>query len=108
MKKVWCEFLTDMVMLGTILLLLQMNAGASRKQCGIPIYQWLDVFFALFGLRSFYQLLKIYIIRNYYHRVFCFDLMKLVFIDGALVAWLIYGNSLYYSPLNDCARLPET
>jgi hypothetical protein len=105
---VQCEFITDMLMLGTIIALLQINKNLAKRDCGIPIVQWLDIFFMLFGLRSLYQLMKIWVIRHFYSRIFCFDIAKLVFVDGFMVAWLVYGNYLYYSPKNNCAYIPDT
>lgn len=69
---------------------------------------WLNVFFCIFGLRSFTQLAKIYVIRNFYSSVLYFDLMKLLLIDGFMIAWLAYGNHLYYSPKNNCEANPHT
>ena len=97
-----------MAMLSGIILLLETNAKLGVRSCGIPIVFWLDIFFLLFGLRSFGQLMKIYVIRNFYSRVVYFDVMKLVFIDGFLIGWLIYGNFLYYSPKNNCAAIADT
>jgi predicted transglutaminase-like protease len=98
-------------------MLLQANVSSNNKilhrgqhagDCGIPVLHWLYIFFALFGLRSASQLAKIYVIRHFYQRVMCFDILKMVLIDGFMVAWLIYGNHLYYSPLNNCASNPST
>ena len=32
----------------------------------------------------------------------CFDLARLVFLDSVLVAWLFYGNKMFFSTDNDC------
>ena len=69
---------------------------------------WLKVFFALFGLRSFFQLLKIFVIRNFFQYQHVYEIVRLFLIDGILIIWLLYGNSLYYSEQNDCRKNERT
>lgn len=69
---------------------------------------WLEVFFALFALRSFFQLLKICVIKYCYRQRTPFEIIRLVLVDGLLVIWLIYGNKLYYSKENNCAENKRT
>ena len=65
---------------------------------------WLNVFFGVFGLRSASNLIKIYVIKYYYNSILTFDVLKLLFIDGFLIGWLVYGNSIYYSKHNNCNK----
>ena len=81
---------------------------AEMQTCGIPIRMWLNIFFALFGLRSCAQLFKIQVIRHFSEHVFKYDIAKVVFIDGFLIAWLVYGNALYYSQHNNCEKVAGT
>ena len=81
---------------------------STEATCGIPVLMWLEVFFALFGLRSFFQLMKIFVIRNFFQYQHAYEIVRLVIIDGLLILWLIYGNQLYYSPENDCRTNERT
>ena len=65
---------------------------STEATCGIPVLMWLEVFFALFGLRSFFQLMKIFVIRNFFQYQHAYEIVRLVIIDGLLILWLIYGN----------------
>ena len=47
-------------------------------------------------------------IKNYRRKVFHYEVAKLVIIDGFMLAWLIYGNKLYWSDDNDCDRHEST
>ena len=76
--------------------------------CGIPILMWHEVLFVLFGVRSFMNLLKIYIIRNFYSRRNYYNFMRFVIIDGLIIVWLVYGNMLYYSVKNNCEQNERT
>jgi len=69
---------------------------------------WLDVFFCLFGVRSLAQIIQIYVIRNWYRQRNKYHLLKTLIIDGLIIAWLVYGNAIYYSQKNDCGRNERT
>ena len=66
-SKIWCEFLTDLLFLSMVLALLQSSAYDQKSnkpvKCGIPIVNWLDVFFVAFGVKSLGNLLRIYVIQ---------------------------------------------
>lgn len=76
--------------------------------CGIPIKMWLEVLFSLAGVRSLANLLRIYIIRNFYSTRNYFSFMRFVIIDGLIIVWLVYGNMLYYSDKNNCEQNERT
>jgi hypothetical protein len=103
-----CEFFTDMLILGLIMLMMSTGMKGGSTQCGIPIRMWLNVFFGVFGVRSASNLLKIWVIRHFYESVVVFDVLKLLFIDGFLIGWLVYGNQIYYSRQNNCNANPST
>lgn len=108
-SKLWVEFLTDIGLLSLIVILVQsQTASGHRKTCGIPINYWLNVFFALYACRSLCNLLKIYVIRNFYHAVLVYDILRVILIDGSLCAWIVYGNQLYYSKANNCMVVQDT
>ena len=89
-----------------LLLEFSINVGFTDKappvSCGIPILMWHEVLFSLCGVRSLANLLKIYIIRNFYSRRNYYNIMRFVIIDGSIIAWLVYGNVIYYSKRNNC------
>ena len=76
--------------------------------CGIPVRMWLEVFFALCGVRSLFQLFKIFVIRFYYQHRHAYEIVRMIVIDGLLILWLIYGNQIFYSKENDCQKNEHT
>ena len=48
------------------------------------------------------NVLKIYIIRQFYSRRKYYNIILFIIVDGLLFIWLSYGNRLYYSKSNDC------
>lgn len=106
-SKAWSDFCLDIMFLLFVVAVLELSMNAhSRGQhpatCGIPIQMWHEVLFGLFGARSLANLLRIYIIRNFYSRRQYCSFVQYVIIDGILVGWLVYGNALYYSEKNNC------
>ena len=72
-SKAWCDFCIDMLFLMFIFALLEISMKVNDRsglpiECGIPILMWHDVFFTIFGVRSLTNLLKIYVLNNYYSR----------------------------------------
>lgn len=111
--KAWCDFGVDMLFLVFVVVLLEFSisvgqSGRHAVTCGIPILMWHEVLFALFGVRSLANLLKIYIIRNFYSRRNYYNIMRFAIVDGLIILWLIYGNVLYYSKRNDCEANERT
>ena len=108
-SKLWVEFLTDIGLLALMVVAVQSQLYTRKPQtCGIPINYWLNVFFALYGVRSLCNLLKIFVIRNFYTYVTAYDVLRMVLIDGAICCWIVYGNHLYYSKANNCMLLEDT
>lgn len=112
-KKVWCDFIIDATFLTMILLSLKESEIYDKQMkkktsCGIPVMYWLEMFFIIFGLRSLSQLARIYVIQNFYRFRQRYELSRLVLIDGAIIAWLVYGNTLFYSKKNDCEKYEAT
>lgn len=100
--------MTDAFLLGIILLFIHMNSKIGKQTCGIPVAWWLEIFFSIIVVRSLYQLMKIYVIKYFYSWTLCYDVSKIVMIDGFMIGWLIYGNIIYYSPENNCALISDT
>lgn len=51
---------------------------------------------------------KICFLQHYFTQRGQFDIFRLTIADGILVAWLVYGNKIYYSRHNDCGLKDET
>jgi hypothetical protein len=62
-KKVKQEFVTDMILLVIVLVIIQMIRLSDPQGCGIPLREWLMIFFILYFSRSLFQLIRIYIER---------------------------------------------
>ena len=77
-------------------------------KCGIPLVNWLNIFFIAFGARSLGNLARIYVIKNMRRKVMHYEIFRLLVIDGFLLAWIFYGNKLYYSKENDCEKIKST
>jgi hypothetical protein len=76
--------------------------------CGIPVYTWLEVFFIAFAVKSVANVMKIVVIKSFRRKAFHYEIFKLVFIDGFMLGWLVYGNSIYFSKANDCDQIRDT
>ena len=70
--------------------------------CGIPIFMWTIVYFVILGCRSLSNLVKIFLIRASSSIINRYSIISFVIIDGCLLAWLIYGNVIFYSDENNC------
>ena len=46
--------------------------------------------------------------KHYYKYSNLFDVLRLTFFDGFMIAWLFYGNLLFYSDENDCSKHSNT
>jgi hypothetical protein len=84
-----------------IILLLVIVFGKDSS-CGIPVFMWCIVYFIILAARSLSNLVKIVIIRTSPASVPRFSIISFVVIDGLFLAWLIYGNVLFWSNENDC------
>lgn len=66
------------------------------------------VYFGILGVRSISNLMKIIIVRNYYRWASLYSIISFVIIDGFFLAWLIYGNVIFFSTPNNCGKIHET
>ena len=78
------------------------------KGCGIPIREWLLVFFVLYFTRSSYQLLKIWVIRNLNSFKFIYDCCAFILANGSMAVCLYYGYDMYFSTQNNCDKIDST
>lgn len=81
---------------------------ADPKGCGIPIREWLMVFAALYFSRSFFQLMKIYVVRYANPYKLYYDIGAFTIANGAMVIWLYHGYDMFYSDANNCDDIPAT
>ena len=100
------SFLTDCFVYACIIAIY--FAYVDESKCGIPVMAWLVVHISLFMANSVARLIMVLVIRHFStYRVY-YNIVSTMFINCLIVAWLIYGNILYYSEDNDCMEKPET
>ena len=78
------------------------------QECGIPVRHWISTLFCMLGGRTFFQLLKVAVVKHFYEHRGIFDILRLTFIDGVIIGWLVYGNALFNSKDNDCSEKEGT
>ena len=106
-NQVWrikLEFYVDIVILAIIITLLSIHLSKHSNGCGIPVREWILVFFIIWLSKSTFNLIKIFVLRNNYKSKFTFSASLFVIMNGLLVIWLLIGYALYYSDGNDCAK----
>ena len=59
----------------------------------VSVRDWLVVFFLIFGLQAFFQLVRVFM--NNCHSSFL-NVFRMVALDTSLISWLVYGNYVYY------------
>ena len=89
-----------MFYLYAIVLILQLFS--SQPECGIPIKNWLAGYF---GYQIVWQVYDLYSIRRQlpifcYHKYVSWAIKSVK--EGLFVAYLIYGNVMFYSKENEC------
>lgn len=67
------------------------------KGCGIPLREWLIGFFVLYFSRSSFQMVKLWIVRNYPRIKFYYDVGAFIIANGSMAVWLFYGYDMFYS-----------
>ena len=100
------SFLTDCFVYACIIAIYFYYVGETK--CGIPITAWLIVHISLFMANSIARLVMVLVIRHFSTWRVYYNIVSTMFINCMIVAWLIYGNILYYSEDNDCMEKPET
>ena len=65
-------------------------------------------FVILYFSRSTYQMIKIWVVRNYNRYKFYYDCTAFVLANGSMAAWLYYGYDMFYSDKNDCDNFDST
>lgn len=89
-----------------LILILILHYGSDAK-CRIPILKWNFVYFVILGFRSLSNFVKIIFVRQFHRYANIYALFSLIIIDGFFLAWLIYGNVLFYSHENNCNAVPS-
>ena len=110
-KQIWrikLEFYIDIAVLALIVTLLSIHLHNNLQGCGIPVREWILVFFIIWLTKSTFNLFKIYILRNNYESRFTFSATLFIIMNGILVIWLFIGYALFYSDSNDCSHNPNT
>ena len=101
------EFFIDILALLIIVLVLVLTRKR-HNECGIPVREWIIVFFAIWLSKSTFNLFKIIILRRNYDAKISFSATLFVIMNGLLVIWLIVGNIYWFSDSNDCADHDDT
>lgn len=110
-KQIWrikLEFYIDILVLAIIVTLIALHLSQNPQGCGIPVREWILVFFIIWLTKSSFNLAKIYVLRNNYENRFTFTATLFIIMNGILVIWLFVGYALYYSDSNDCSKNPNT
>ena len=105
-KQIWrikLEFYIDIAVLALIVTLISIHLHQNPNGCGIPVREWILVFFIIWLTKSTFNLFKIYVLRNAYESRFTFTATLFIIMNGILVIWLFIGYALYYSDSNDCS-----
>jgi hypothetical protein len=71
-------------------------------KCGIPIIEWMYIFFILLAIRALCNLLRLLIINRNRNQMFMYEVFRMIVVDGIIILWLLYGHSLYFSNENNC------
>jgi len=101
------EFYIDIVVLILILGFLIWDKS-NHKGCGIPIREWLIVFFIIWLSKSAVSLMKIPIIRNHPNSKIGFSTGIFLVMNGLLICWLVFGNVIWFSDDNNCGSVSDT
>jgi len=73
------------------------------SDCGIPLHLWLDIYFIIVFIRYIiFDWFDILIVGYKPFWKFDWEIIKIIVILTALVAWLIYGYVIYFSDENNC------
>jgi hypothetical protein len=95
-------------LLCSVLILILVCKTGRPGMCGIPLFEWSIVYVLIISLRAFSNLGKIFFIRMDSSYLNCYMIGSFLLIDGAFLAWLIYGNMLFYSKANNCKDIAES
>lgn len=107
-KRVQQEFALDIVLFIVAISILQFLRKEFPKGCGIPLREWLMWFFGLYFSRSTFQLIKIWVIRNFNRYKTWYDIGAFCLCNGAMVVCLYFGYDMFYSDQNNCDDIPDT
>ncbi len=66
------------------------------------------MYFFILSMKSIVNLIKIPLVRSQSTYIGAYSLIAFLLVDGGYLAWLIYGNFLYYSKENNCEALEPT
>ena len=110
-KQIWrikLEFYIDIAVLALVVTLISIHLHQNPNGCGIPVREWILVFFIIWLTKSTFNLFKIHVLRNAYESRFTFSATLFIIMNGILVIWLFIGYALYYSDSNDCSSKSNT
>lgn len=97
-RSIWIDFAIDFILLLLILVCILVDkyyAPGGRQGCGIPIREWIMIFFAIWLSKGFVNLFKICIVNKCYKERHQFSLISSLVMNGLLFGWLIFGLVLF-------------
>lgn len=107
MQNVYSSCICDALLFGLLIWgLLYFNDP--KAKCGIPVLSWNIVYLSSFMANSLLRLGQIAVMRYCPRRKALYTIACFALVNLFMVAWLIYGNVLFYSEENDCRNFEET
>lgn len=85
-----------------VLMLLLVCKTGKPGMCGVPLFEWNIVYTVIIGMRALANLAKIPLMRSSSPSLNLYVISSFIVVDGCFLAWLIYGNVLFYSRANNC------
>ena len=99
--KVWLSFSIQFIILICIIFTIEFF-HAKGHECDIPLYLWLDIFFAIVVLKALMEVNMFWIVRCKPNWLVGFAALVFVIWLAILSAWIIYGYFIYFSDYNNC------
>ena len=96
------EFIIDIILLAIIVTLIVLDMKSHPEGCGIPVREWVLIFFVIWLSKSTFNLFKINTLRNNYDKRLTFSMIFFAIANGILIIWLLVGYTFYYNSSNNC------
>mmetsp|Transcript_34946 Transcript_34946/g.53647 ORF Transcript_34946/g.53647 Transcript_34946/m.53647 type:complete len:180 (-) Transcript_34946:243-782(-) len=107
-KSILIDFLIALIIFGVIVAFILIDWRSNPEGCGIPIREWLLVFFLVLLFSTFVDLIKILVVNYSYDSRTTFALFKFVIVWSVLAVWLFIGYGLFNSDSNNCEQVDNT
>lgn len=91
------------MLLAIIVTLIVLDMKHHPEGCGIPVREWILIFFVIWLSKSTFNLFKINTLKNNYEKRLTFSMIFFAIANGILIIWLLIGYTIYYSSSNNCS-----